>query len=265
MACFREIKRTYFTLLETLIALFILSILLVVIFTFFRDLSSLSVAGKGAQKESFQMRYLETRLAYIFERTHNEKDKKSNRVYFYTQPQNSDFSDSTSLIFTYENEVRKDPTFSGNVLGRLFLDKRGKLRLMTWPITLNETHQHMHQEVLLDNVKSLKFRFYAAPARVTNVGAIASQGPNLNENEGTKNENDAGEVQTNPESDKWHEDVWFLKYQQMPQIVEIVVEVNKPRSTLEKSKNSSPSGGVETYRFRFVLSSSQNYIYYPPV
>lgn len=263
MACFRTIKKTYFTLLETLIALFILSILLVVIFTFFRDLSSLSVAGKGAQKESFQMRYLETRLAYIFERIPNENDSKSNRFYFYTQPQNSDFSDSTSLIFTYDNEVRKDPTFSGNVLGRLFLDKRGKLRLMTWPITLNETHQHMHQEVLLDKVKSLNFRFYAAPARVTNVGAIAPQGPNPNENEGPKNENTAGEVQAKPEPDKWHEDIWSFKYQQMPQIVEIVLEVNKPRSVLEKSKSSS--GEVETYRFRFVLPSSQNYIYYPPV
>ncbi len=263
MACFRTIKKAYFTLLETLIALFILSILLVVIFTFFRDLSSLSVAGKVAQKESFQMRYLETRLAYIFERITNEKDNKSNRFYFYTQPQNSDFADSTSLIFTYDNGVRKDPTFSGQVLGRLFLDKRGKLRLMTWPITLNETHQHMHQEVLLDRVTSLNFRFYAAPARVTNEGAIATKGLNPNENEGPKNEQEQGEVQAaTPEPDKWHEDVWSSKYKQMPQIVEMTVEVKKPRSVLEKSK--SPSGEVETYRFRFVLSSSKNYIYYPP-
>lgn len=265
MTCFRAIKRAYFTLLETLIALFILSILLVVIFTFFRDLTSLSLAGKDAQKESFQMRYLETRLAYIFERISNENAKNMHDFFFFTQPPNSEYSDSTSLIFTYNNGVRKDPTFSGNVLSRLFLDKRGKLQLITWPITLNELHEHMHQEVLLDRVKSLKFRFYAAPAQVSNVGAIATNAPIANDEQRPKNTEDAGGVQsTNPEPDKWHEEVWPLSHNQMPPIVEIVLEVKKPPSVLERSPQGRPSDEIETYRFRFVLSSSNNYIYYPP-
>ena len=73
MRSFHSLRKSYMTLLETLIALSLLSVMLVFVFGFFRELSELSRVTEKAQKESFQMRYLETRLGFIFERVVNEK------------------------------------------------------------------------------------------------------------------------------------------------------------------------------------------------
>ncbi len=84
-------RKSYMTLLETLIAVSLLSILLVFVFSFFRELSNITQMTEQAQKESFQMRYLESRLGFIFERIVNE-NATARKFFFYTQPVNRIFS-----------------------------------------------------------------------------------------------------------------------------------------------------------------------------
>lgn len=247
-----HVRKTYMTLLETLIAMTILSILLVFVFGFFRELSHLTHLSDQSQKESFQMRYLESRLNYIFERIVNEKQDDKNKTrtfFFYTEPANKGFSKHPSLIFTFNNEIRKDPMFSGDVLGRLYVDNDHQFRLAIWPLHVEQPQQFMQEEILFHNVMNIKYCFYCGPERISNDKDITS-GKKIDPEKKT------------PERDKWHEEGnWEITYNEMPSIIKIIVEVAKKPEDLKESQ-----ARIDTKEmvFHFVLPSSKNPIYYPP-
>ncbi len=83
-------RKMHMTLLETVVATALLSVLLTFVFGFFKELSHISLLTEKAQAESFHMRYVEARLGFIFQRTVREKKegngKDSRHFFFYTQP-----------------------------------------------------------------------------------------------------------------------------------------------------------------------------------
>lgn len=241
-------RKSYMTLLETLIAVSLLSMLLVFVFGFFRELSELTRMTEKSQKESFQMRYLESRLGFVFERIVNE-NSKDRKFFFYTQSANRNFSNSTSLILTFDNEVRLDPAFSADVLGRIYVDLEGQLRLAIWPMHVSEPFQYLQEEVLLDHVVNVSYSFYAPPERVSDAKEIAS-GEKVDPEKKT------------PEKDKWHEE-WLMSYEQMPSIVKIIVAVAKNPNEFKSGQRGED---IETLQhvLHFVLPSSKNPVYYPP-
>lgn len=247
MKTFHCRRKAHMTLLETLIAISLLSLLLVFVFGFFRELSGINRMTEEAQKQSFHMRYLESRLGFIFERVVNENDIKKRTFYFYTQPANRNFSTVPSLILTFYNEVRLDPTFSGDVLGRLYVDLDKRLCLAIWPLQVSEPHQYLQEEVLMENVVDIRYSFYAAPKRT-------KDGKEIDSGEEVDPENKT------PGKDKWHEE-WLMSYEQMPSIVKMVVKVAQdPGSRPDPSEKDK----VKELMFYFVLPSSKNYVYYPP-
>lgn len=248
MKAFYNYRKAYMTLLETLIAISLLSMLLVFVFGFFRELSELSRMTEKTQKESFQMRYLESRLGFIFERVVNE-NATARKFFFYTQPPNRNFSSSPSLVLTFNNEVRLDPAFSGDVLGKLYLDMDGRLCLVIWPLYVSEPYQYLQEEVLMDHVISMNYSFYAAPERMCNAKEIIS---------GDKIDTE----KKMPEKDKWH-DEWAITYNQMPSIMRMVIEVPKNPDDFQSGHSGR---NIETHKltYHFVLPSSKNYVYYPP-
>lgn len=249
MKTFFYVRKAYMTLLETLIAISLLSVLLVFVFGFFRELSEISRLSEKAQKDSFQMRYLESRLGFIFERMVNENDN-SRTFYFYTQPPHRDFSDSPSLIFTFNNEVRKDPTFAGDVLARLYVDLDHRLCLAIWPLHVEQPHQFLQEEVLCDNIVNVNYAFYAAPERLQTGKDITDPGK--------KGDPD----KKNPEKDKWHNDEWAITYDQMPSIIKLEVKTAKNPEDLNRFH---PGMRIETNDLvlSFVLPSSKNPVHYP--
>lgn len=249
MSPFRIIRKAYMTLLETLIAVSLLSVLLVFVFGFFRELSELTRLTDTEKKKSFQMRYLESRLGFIFERIVNENETSKRHFYFYTQPPFRNHSIATSLILTFNNEVRLDPSFSGDVLGRLYVDPDFRLRLAIWPLQVEDPHQFMQEEILLENVADVLYSFYAAPERIK----------------------DSKEIHTLlkidpekkfPEKDTWHPE-WAVTYEQMPSIMKLVIKVAKNPEDL---KSYHPGMRIDTIplEYHFVLPSSKNPVQYPP-
>ena len=103
------------------------------------------------------MRYLESRLSFIFERIVNENASTTRNFFFYTQPPVRDRWLTTSLILTFNNEVRLDPNFSGDVLGRLYVDPDHNLRLAIWPMHVEEPYDYMQEELLLENVADVNY------------------------------------------------------------------------------------------------------------
>lgn len=243
---FHRRRKSFMTLLETLIAISLLSILLVFVFGFFRELAEITRLTEHSQKQSFQMRYLESRLGFIFERVVNENESSRN-FFFYMQPPNRNISSSPSLILTFYNDVRLDPSFSGDVLGRLYVDGDKRLCLAMWPLHVSDPHQYLQQEVLMDHVIDVSYSFYAPPERVKDGKEIVS---------GEKIDSE----KKMPERDHWHEE-WFLTYDQMPSIIKMTINIE---DHFEKKKEASDKDNVKKHVLYFVLPSSQNYVYYPP-
>ncbi|MBS4164727.1 Uncharacterized protein PRO82_002058 [Candidatus Protochlamydia amoebophila] len=237
-------RKQYFTLLETLIAILLLSLLLTLIFGFFRELSLIDTWTEEREKESFQMRYMETRLNYLFQRLVNENQGTIRRFYFYTQPPDDHISDAPSLIFTFNNETRANPNFSTDILARLYVDQQHRLALAMWPIYSDKPYQEMQKEILLENVARINFGFYAPPERFSNIHPVNPMQP-------------YPEKKT-PEKNRWHQE-WFKTYSQMPSILRLEVHVATNSQALNKRADK-----IETkiLMFAFVLPSSQNYIFY---
>lgn len=262
----KYVRRHHMTLLETLIAITILSVLLVILFGFFKELSVLSQASEKKQKESFQMRYLETRLSYIFERLVNESSTARD-FFFYLQPPNGDFSKDPSLVFSFDNGIREDPYYSGDILGRIYLDLNQQLHLTTWPMRAEKPFAHMQDEILLDGVEKIKFEFYSPPERIEIANEIGSmnkiQAPVDKTNAtNTLKPNVQGKerIKTEPEKDKW-QDIWLITHQQMPTLLKIDVTMKEENKDIlqKQTKNKEiTSDKDKTLHLIFVLPSSKN-------
>lgn len=244
-------KRRYVTLLETLIAMTLLSMLLLVIFGFFRELSVISQMTLTKQREAFQMRLVESRLAFLFERVVYDSTKERQHLrtfYFFTEPPNDAFSAFPSLVFTYNNEIRRDPSFSGDLLGRLYVDKENKLCLASWPIYEENPHEAMQTEVLLEKVKNMDLEFYVPPPQLKGGHDIYAAPIEA-------------EKKT-PERDTWHKNEWLKSYAQMPAIIKMTLNVEVENQNSSSKKAAAPA--AEEWVFSYVLPTRKNFIYYSP-
>lgn len=245
MKIFHSQKKRFVTLLETLIAMSLLSILLVIVFSFFKEMNVLSNLTEEKQKEAFKLRYLESRLGFIFERIVNERAGDRN-FFFYCQPSSDIPSKFPSLVITYNNEIRADPYFSGDVLGRLYVDDRDNLCLLTWPLYFDGQPLEPQQEILCQNVTNLTFKFYAAPSRLTGKNFIETTKVDPN----------------TPERDRWYENEWLKVFNEMPSMMQIHLEIKEDTENSPSSRKKKKDSSFN-WEFAFVLPSSRYPLYYP--
>ncbi len=235
------------TLLEVVISLAILSGLLVIIFGFFRELSVLNKLTKDTLKESFKSRYMESRLSSVFSHIVNEYNP-GKIFYFFTLK--DEVSNFPSLIISFDNQGVLDPTLSGDVVGRLFVDQDDRLCLAIWPLredlSAEILKEHISIECLLEDVKGLSFLFYSAPEPENTVVSTAAPEDNSNGNKESKI----------PPTGVWMQE-WDKAYKQMPVIVKMEVRLkNGPKRTLNVKSDNNQSEPIETYTF--VLPSSKH-------
>ncbi len=165
-------RRLHFTLLETLIAVALAVVILTTMMFFYREIDYINNQLEQVQKESFKMRYVESRLASIFPNavapsTNDSKDD----FYFYTS---SDLGLDTlpgspaTLVFTFDNGFDSDKLFANRVIGRIFLDSNKRLCLAKWPSPkrwVEGVAPPMKLEVLMEGVDSLTLSFFVAPEK----------------------------------------------------------------------------------------------------
>lgn len=234
------------TLFEVLIALSLLSVLLAILFGFFRELTILNEDSKKNLKESFQARYAESRLSYVLSNIVNENDTKRT-FYFYTM--RDDISKFPSLIFTFDNGNVLDPYLAGDVLGRLFVDNDNHLCLAVAPLksqkgqTEQELQSHIKLEYLLDDVQNITFSFMT-PILEKNL-----------EDKAKKEAKDTKESK-NPSVGEWLPE-WDKGFAQMPVIMKMGVDVS-PNSLLKGVNANKSDSKTISKVFSFVLPSSQN-------
>jgi len=163
-------KRSFFTLLELLIGLTLSIALLTTLSYFYREIDWLGRKGEQLQKENFQMRYLQNRLAQILPFTLSENDLKKEFYFFYTSGDlhNLLAPNLPSLVFVFDSGPSLDTQRAHHSLGRLYVDKQNQLILATWSspeMWKTQQPSSIHKEILLDHVKGLSFHFYNPPER----------------------------------------------------------------------------------------------------
>ncbi len=221
-------SRRYATLIELLIAIALVSILMAALMSYYGQVTKLHRQADLLRDETFQWRYVQNRLAYALPRAtappyRATKKEKKNDFYFYSSDFESNLVRPPSLVFTFDNGFVSDPLFSGTVLARLYLAE-GALRLSIWPLPRcwRQPNPPMLQEVLLEDVESLAFEFYAPPEVVGAYKPARDISP---------------KPVDNPSPGLWTP-FWSIQYAQLPAIVTVKI----------KRKNDS-----EVKNFSFML------------
>lgn len=170
-------KLIFFTLLEVLIALGITMILLSTLLGAYFQAAKITAQAYMQTAEMDREKTVHRRLENIFR--HLIKPDQVNH-FFYTSEGTSAFylPGSPTLLFSYDNGVLLRPSLSGPVLGKLCIDPKGNLTLLTWPERESWSEERpsvVHREVLLENVSAMRFQFFAAASekegqRVTEAG-----------------------------------------------------------------------------------------------
>jgi hypothetical protein len=157
------LSRRPFTLLEMMVSLGLLSILLVILFGVYHQISSAQTEMERIRERAFANRYLQTRLSDVLSKV--VKPKKSGHPFFMISEEHA-YAEGKSLIFTYDNGYACDRRFAGKVTGRLYLSPEKRLFLATWPL---DAPTSMRKELLFEGVEVVDFVF------LTNKGEIVEE------------------------------------------------------------------------------------------
>lgn len=155
------------TLLEVIIAMSLTSFLLMILMIFYLEASQMNKLNDKAAQQSFQERYVDNRLASVLSNLIPETDSKR-PFYFMTTPdlEAAGIATGPALIFGYDNTMRWDRNFSGDVVGTLYVDRHHRLCLVTTPSLIHwkdESTLPLNKEVLMENVESIQFTFLEPP------------------------------------------------------------------------------------------------------
>ncbi len=96
--------------------------------------------------------HLQTRLQTVF----TSIEPKEDRPFFYTE--GLEREDFPSLFVLFNNGVDPDPSFSGPILGKIYLDEEKNLSLTTQPLN-SEKSRSWRKEILFPKVQTFTFEF----------------------------------------------------------------------------------------------------------
>lgn len=214
------VLKRYITFLELLIAMALTSLILTVLFYFYRDIDWLNQDMEKSQQEAFRLSYVQNRLADVLPSAISPRTAEEDFFFFVSTDAGGLLKPGNpSLVFTYNFGPNRDPQFAGHVLGRLYLDTHNNLSLSTLPSPARWSHAStlkIKNEILMQDVESLAFSFYVPPQRErSQAGNKAPKGSF------GKGKNQAADIQP---KDAWHND-WKSDYHQLPAIVKVILKI----------------------------------------
>jgi len=147
-----KLQKRSFLLLEILIALTLLSFLLSCLFNAMAQGIKVEVTIGESRKTLLARQHLQTRLQDLF-----LSIAPTNLPPIYTQvfPQEK----KESLMIHFDNGIDPNPSFSGPILGRIYLDEEHNLALALWPIGKENKNKPWRKEILLKGVSQFQFQF----------------------------------------------------------------------------------------------------------
>lgn len=233
--------KRFLTLIELLIAMALTTLVLSVLFYFYRDIDWLNQDMEKSQREAFRLSYVQSRLSDILPNIVSPRTEIED-FFFYVSHEGGDLfkQGNPSLVFTYNFGANRNPQFANHVIGRLYLDPYNNFYLATLPSPKqwSPTSLEMKKELLLENVESLAFKFYVPPEKDrSNMGNKAPKGGYA------KGKSLSTDIQP---KNSWHTD-WKNEYHQLPAMIKVILEI--------KNQN-------EPFIFTYPLPSSDFQIIY---
>ncbi len=222
-----KIIKRRFTFIELLLAMALTSIILTVLFYFYRDIDWLNSDMEKSQQKAFQHSYVQNRLADVIPNIISPRTAEGDFFFFVSNDANGLLKGGNpSLVFTYNFGPNRDPQFANHDLGRLYLDNQGNLSLATLPSPSRWSPNHplkLKNEVLMEGVESLAFRFYVPPQKERSLAG----------NKSPKGEYGKGKMlaQDIQPKDAWHSD-WKNEYNQLPAMIKILLKLKNQEETV---------------------------------
>lgn len=149
-----HIKKRFFTLIETIVALFLITIILTFLFGYFSKITKTEKEIEDIKNIVYQKNHLHIRLNNIFSQI-NIKDFDQSP--FYTKYENEK---NLSLNLYFDNGVDPDPNFSDIIKAKIFIDKKKNLWLYIW--ARDKKIKDPKKELLLTNVDKIEYKFLAS-------------------------------------------------------------------------------------------------------
>ncbi len=141
-------KKRPFLLLEILISLVLTALLLSCVFGFWVGSVKTEVKLCKTREEGLARAYVQTRLEQIF------------TGLIAGDPKGSIYTQDESLVVVFNNGIDPDPSFSGPILAKIYLDEEHNLALALWPKEeVKKKERIWRKEVLLRNVSQCNWEF----------------------------------------------------------------------------------------------------------
>lgn len=218
-------RRFALTLIEVLIALSLSSIIMTAMFYFYQKAVRLDAEIQKVEERVFSLRLLESRLMKIVPKAVSPKEAEKD-FYFLTGYQDQISKSGTPyLLFSYDRGVDIEPLFSNVVLGRLYVDKKGRLMLVTAPAPSrwSQGAVPIKRETLLSGVENISFSFYNPPEK--DRSPLKEGKPRILR----------GVILEDPEIKGGFLKEWKNEYGQLPALVRIEIETKKEGASEKKT------------------------------
>lgn len=150
----------HFLLLELLIGLSLTALLLSCLFAFWVESVKVDTKLEKMRTEILQRAQLQTRLQDLFTSLVPGDPAGS----FYTQEFPNESKES--LIALFDNGIDPDPSFSGAILARIYLDEEQNLTLALWPKE-DVKNRAWRKEILLPHVTHIEWEFLGSKRGLT--------------------------------------------------------------------------------------------------
>lgn len=212
------------TLIEVLIALSLSSIIMTAMFYFYQKAIRLDGEIQKVEERVFSLRLLESRLMKIVPKSLSPKEAEKD-FYFLTGYQDQISKSGTPyLLFSYDRGIDIDPQFSNVVLGRLYVDKKGRLMLVTAPAPSrwNPPSLPIKREMLMKGVENISFSFYNPPEK--DRAPLKNSKPRILR----------GIILEDPEVKGGFLKEWKNEYGMLPALIKIEIETKKDGASEKK-------------------------------
>ncbi len=140
-------KKRYFFLLEIVVALGLLSLILLALFSFYVHFSRAERKLNLVRTELIPLQQMRVRLNQLFSAILSPQGQSST---FHTE--------GGELVFVFDNGVDPEPIFSGAIRGKLY--RNGSKQFVFEQSPIGEGTQPLRREILLSKVDRLEFQFF---------------------------------------------------------------------------------------------------------
>lgn len=160
------IRKHYFSLIEVVVSMGLAMGVLVALLGFYSYVTYLGKLGNDQEKRAFDQLYIQSRLSGIlpkaipyYQSEKNESSEIKSEYNFFTTSTNG----MPSLTFLYSGEVSNNPLFSGNNLGKIYLNNNKQLTFAMLPSPMRwnvASEVPAKAEILAEGVDKIEFSFF---------------------------------------------------------------------------------------------------------